>query len=318
MIDVYRAVYNLSAQIPSGRVSTYKALAEALGDANVARAVGRILNENPKPIIIPCHRVVHQSGELGGYKFGVDKKASLLRSEGIKIENYKIKNFREIIFRNFKTSYPLKKLRALQKKLARRVILEDRFKKLDVIGGVDVSYYNNSGTAACATFDYRTKKILGVRIVKKKVNFPYIPTYLAFRELPAIKEVVNKLIKKPDILMIDGNGILHPLGIGIASHVGVVMNIPTIGVAKTLLCGKVERMPLKVGESSKIFYKKRVVGFCLKSATYAKPIYVSPGNKVSLATALKIVRHFSISRIPEPLRLADSMGRKIRLTMKIK
>ncbi|MEW6070176.1 MAG: endonuclease V, partial [Candidatus Thermoplasmatota archaeon] len=224
--------------------------------------------------------------------------------------------FRKIVFENFKTNYPLRNLINLQKKLARKLILEDKFKKLECIAGIDVSYYDNIGIGACAVLDYRSKKILEAKTVSKKVNFPYIPTYLAFRELPAIKEVISKLRKKPDILMIDGNGVLHPLGIGIASHAGVVLNIPTIGVAKTLLCGKVEKTRLRAGESTKIFYNSKLVGFCLKTVKDAKPIYISPGHKVSFETTLEIVKYLSVSRIPEPLRLADSISRKILKNMR--
>lgn len=317
-MDLYKYLYGLVSQIPKGKVSTYKALAEALGDVQAARAVGRILNENPKPGVIPCHRVVHSTGELGGYKFGIEQKLALLKKENIKIKNKKIKNFNKIIFTDFKTSYPLSQLRANQAKLAKQVRLEDRFDKVAKVAGVDVTYHNNLGIGVGVVLDYDTQEVLEIKIVKRKINFPYIATYLTFREFPVIRDVVSRLREKPDMLFIDGNGVLHPLGIGIATHAGIILNLPTIGVAKNLLCGEVEKLPKKAGESSRIFYNDKLVGFCLKSAANTKPIYISPGHKISFEATLKITSRFCRARIPEPIKLADKVGRRIRTEKKFK
>ena len=131
------------------------------------------------------------------------------------------------------------------------------------------------------------------------MDFPYIPTYLAYREIPIITKIIEKLEQKPDMVMVDGNGILHPFGIGIASHLGVVMNIPTIGVAKGLLCGEEKNGIITINGS--------LSGYALHHSK--KPIFVSPGHRVSTETALKIVKHFLRYRLPEPIRHAHILAR---------
>ncbi len=311
-MNIYQTVYNLVSQIPSGRISTYAKIATALGDVRAARAVGRILNENPKLIQIPCHRVVYSDGKIGGYTLGVKKKIELLRGEGIKIVDGKVRSFSSILFSDFVTDYPLKKLRDEQIKISKKVVLEDSFKKIETIAGVDVSYSKNNTYGSCVIFDYDTKKVIDEKTVRTKIDFPYISIYLSFREYPVIKKTVESLKEKPTVLMIDGNGVLHPFGIGLASHAGILLDIPTIGVAKTLLCGKPEFIPKKQGDFSRIIYKNKMIGFCFKSSKNAKPIFVSPGHKISFESSLKVVQGFCKYRIPEPIRMADMIGKRRR------
>ncbi len=312
-MNIYQMVYDLVSQIPSGRISTYAKIAIALGDVRAARAVGRILNENPKLIRIPCHRVVYSDGNVGGYKLGVKKKIGLLRSEGIKIVDGKVDSFSSVIFSDFATNYPLKKLREKQIKISKKVVLEDSFKKIETVAGVDVSYSKNNAYGSCVIFDYNTKKVIDEKTVRTKIDFPYISTYLSFREYPVIEKTVKNLKEKPTVLMIDGNGVLHPYGIGLASYAGMLLDIPTIGVAKTLLCGKPEFIPEKQGDFSRIIYKNKTIGFCLKSSKNTKPVFVSPGHKISFESSLKIVKRFCKYRIPEPVRMADMVGKRMRM-----
>lgn len=311
---INKAVYELVSQVPSGKITTYGLIARALGDNStvVARAVGRILASNPKPIQIPCHRVIHADGSLGGYRLGTSKKAELLLKEGINIEGGKAKALNKILFKKFRSFYPLKKLREAQIKLSKNVVLQDVFDEIKYIGGLDVTYFDNIGIGVAVVFDYSAKTLVEHKIVKSEVVFPYISTYLSFREFPIIKEVVELLSHKPQILMLDGNGVLHPFCIGVASHAGIKLNIATIGVAKSLLCGKVQCIPTEKGKSSEIIYKSKLAGYCLKSAKNANPIYVSPGHKISFDTALEIVKKFCCFRIPEPIRVADKIGRMMR------
>ena len=125
--------------------------------------------------------------------------------------------------------------------------------------------------------------------------------YLSFRELPFLKKLVVSLESKPTILMIDGNGLMHPYGFGIASHVGVSFNTPSIGVAKSMLCGKLENNVVKMGNKK--------IGYALFSSKRVRnPIYVSPGHNISFETSLEVVRHLGVYKNPEPLRRAHILA----------
>ena len=311
-MDIYQIVYSFVSQIPKGRISTYGGIAKALGDVRAARAVGQILNRNPKRIDVPCHRVVHSNGGIGGYKLGIKKKIELLKDEGIEVRDGKAEAFSSFLFSDFETDFPLKKLRNEQINMTKKVVLNDTFEKIGTVAGVDVAYSDDNAYGTWVVFDYNTKRIINEKTVKTKIDFPYISTYLSFREYPVIEKTVKSLSEKPTILMIDGNGVLHPFGIGIASHAGVLLDIPTIGVAKNLLCGTPEFIPKKQGDFSRIVYKKRMIGFCLKSSKNAKPVFVSPGHKISFETSLEVVKRFCKYRIPEPIRMADIIGKRMR------
>ena len=309
LMDIAKTVYDLTSQIPYGRVSTYGALALALGDIRASRAVGRILNLNPTPVTVPCHRVVYSNGKIGGYKEGVERKIDLLRKEGIRIKDEKIVDFEKLLVEEFKTGFPLKKLRREQKTLANQTILKDSFEEIECVGGVDVAYLNNVAFGAYVLLDYNGN-ILEERTIKTKVEFPYIPTYLTYREYPIIDKLIRKGKSSLTILLIDGNGILHPFKMGIATYAGLKLKLPTIGVAKNLLCGELRRIP-DIGKFSPVFYKEQIIGYGYRSTRY-KPIYISPGHKISLKTTTKIVEHFCKNRIPEPLRRAHHLAAMMR------
>lgn len=143
LFDFYEYVLKLTCQIPEGKISTYKELAIALGDEISARAVGTALNSNPTLIKIPCHRVIHSDGRTGGYKSGAEKKTGLLQKEGFVIENDRVKNFLDYVFRDFHTSYPLKEMKKFQYDLNKRVVAEDVNDYSNaIICGADVAYKN--------------------------------------------------------------------------------------------------------------------------------------------------------------------------------
>ncbi len=304
--------YSLVKQIPKGKVSTYGALANALGDIRASRAVGRMLNANPYAPIVPCHRVVMSDGSLGGFGGGIEKKIKRLKSEGVSVVDNDIVDFDEVFFNDFKSNYPLKKLREEQKKLRELVKLDDDFDGIETVAGVDVAY-NDKGIGACAIYDYEDLDMLGKVVIEGEVEIPYIPTYLAFRELPIIKKLMKKSKVKPTILLIDGNGILHPYGMGIASHAGVELDMPTIGVAKKLLCGHMKHELRSVDDYSEVEFEGRVVGYALLSSPGTKkPIYISPGHKVTFETALEVVKRFCKYKVPEPIREAHALATKAK------
>lgn len=296
--------YSLVKQIPKGKVSTYGALARTLGDIRASRAVGRMLNQNPYAPQVPCHRVVMSDGSLGGFGTGIEKKISLLKREGVEVADGKVIDFLKVLFTDFKSRGPLVKMREEQKRLKNKVRLRDAFSEVNTVAGVDVAYLD-SAYGACVVYDFESKDIIEKKTVKSKITMPYIPTYLAFREIPVIEKLMKRIRNKPTVLLVDGNGVLHPYGMGIASHVGVELDIPTIGVAKSLLCGTIKEEIKSKGDFSEVEFEGRTVGYAyLSSSRTKKPIYISPGHKVTFDSALSIVKRLCEYKIPEPLRSA--------------
>lgn len=198
----------------------------------------------------------------------------------------------------------LEDLKKEQVKLAQKVILNDNFKKINAVAGADAVYQDQEVIACVAVCDYKTLKIIETQIAKVKAPMPYVPGFLAYREMPAVIEAFNRLENKPDVLIVDGHGVAHPRRFGLASHLGLMLNLPTLGVAKNLIIGQVE--------NGKIFIEKDMVGFEFISKEHAKPLYVSPGHLISLGTSLKIVAETTRPphKLPEPLHLAHKFAKK--------
>lgn len=304
-MNLINYTYELVRQIPKGMISTYGAIAEALGDPIAARAVGRMMNQNPNPDITPCYKIVHSDGRIGGFGLGVKEKIRRLREDSIEVKDGYIVNFEKILFKDFKTDYPLKKLREEQIRLSRNLILEDSFENIETVAGIDVAYDRSDfeeACGACVVIDYKSKELIEKEVVFSKVDFPYIPTYFAYRELPIIEKLYKSLKTKPTVLMLDGNGLLHPRGFGLASHAGFLLDLPTIGVSKSLIYGEIEGNLVKVNNETK--------GYVFYNSRSEKPIYVSPGHKISFEKSLEIVKELSKYKIPEPLRLAHILARR--------
>ncbi len=311
--DFRENFYSLVEQIPEGRVTTYGDLADALGDKRAARAVGRMLNINPRPVEVPCHRVVRSDGSIGGYANGIDKKIELLEKEGVAVNDDRIKNFKEKRFDEFDSENPLHELRKKQLHDRDDIDTNNHINYIDetVVGGVDVSYDDDTAYS-CLTL-FKKGKELETITRKSEIKFPYISTYLSFREGPILVELLNESHKKPDILMVDGNGVMHPKGIGLASHIGVIMDLPTIGVAKSKLCGDQIEEVNENNKQSSIKLDGKLIGYALLSSDRAKkPIYVSSGHRVSVETAVKIVKDYCNYKIPEPIRKAHIIANKRR------
>lgn len=285
-----------------------------MGDEIAARAVGQIMAQNDQPDKYPCYKVVHTSGEAGNYSGpgGPAEKVARLRAEGIEIHDGRIVNLHQYLFSEFESSQPLKRLRRLQEKLSASLSLEPMVERPQTVGGVDVSY-GKRAVASYALFELEGQRPIGSEEVEQEITFPYIPTYLAFRELPILQELLGKVRREgrmADVVMIDGNGILHPRHAGIASHLGVLLNIPTIGITKSLLCGEVRLANMEVGEVRYVLLRGERVGAALKTTARAQPIYVSPGNGIDLDTAVRVTHALSSHKVPEPVRLAHELSRK--------
>lgn len=312
IIDDFREnFYSLVQQIPDGNVTTYGALARALGDIRAARAVGKMLNENPRPIEVPCHRVVMSDGSLGGFGMGEEKKIELLEKEGVKVREKEIVDFEDILFEDFESDEPLNELRRYQLKAGDEVRVEDDHSELKKIGGMDVSYSDKEGFVSLSVWEGKEEVYLETK--RYDVDFPYIPTYLSFKEMPLLIKMLKGLDSRPDVLLIDGNGIMHPYGIGLASHVGVKVDVPTIGVAKSKLLGDQVNDVTHEEPVSKIHDENRLIGHAFLSSERAKkPIYVSPGHRVSHDTALEVVKMYCRYKVPEPIRMAHIAANRRR------
>ncbi len=304
MTDLYLECANLVNQVPSGMVTTYGAVAKALGDPMAKRAVGVMLNSYGPPIKMPCHRVVYSGGGLGGFAYGLPRKLEMLADEGVKVKDDKIYNFENIFFDDFKTTFPLRKARREQLALARRIVLKDPANTQDLALGLDASYDGTRAFGAGILFSISDNKPLKTFRSEIRVDWPYVPTYLGFREIPVFRPIIEQLGREA-ILMLDGNGILHPFGFGLASHIGVEFGMPAVGVAKTLLCGKVDEGSCRdFGAATPVMLAGKQVGAELRTSARAKPVYVSPGHMMSMAGSVRLTAKVSRLKIPEPLRLA--------------
>ena len=200
----------------------------------------------------------------------------------------------------------LNMLKQEQLKLAKKVIVSDSFEKLELIAGVDCSYNQDDVIAAVVVCDYKTIEVKEKVFAVLKAKVPYMQGFLAYREGPAISEAYAKLENKPDVLIFDGHGILHPRRVGLASHLGVLLNQPSIGIAKQLLVGETK--------GSIVYVDKEARAESIVTREHSKPIYVSPGHKISLKKSVEIVKHCLRfpHKLPEPLHLAHRYSNEIR------
>jgi len=205
----------------------------------------------------------------------------------------------------------------LQTELSRSLVLEDRFSKPIIrIAGVDMAFVGDRAMAACIVLDYENLDFVEEAVAQVDLNFPYKPGFLWFREGPAILQAVKRVHSKPDVFMINAHGIAHPRGFGCASHLGVVLGKPTIGVAGTRLCGQYERLPARPGESEPLRMDSKIVGFVIKPKE-GKPIYVSPGHMLEVKSAARITIHcLRDHRLPEPLHLAHTLANSVKRGLK--
>jgi len=203
----------------------------------------------------------------------------------------------------------------IQKALARLVVKDGKPDRLRYIAGIDVSMnrFDRFGYAAVVVFSYPELEVVEVASSKREITFPYIPGLLSFRETPIIAEALEKLKTEPDVIFLDGQGIAHPRRFGIASHIGVLLDKPTIGVAKTRLVGEYEEPPSEKGAWSPLKDKGEVIGAVLRTKNRVKPVFVSTGHRISLEEAVKLTLSVARGyRIPEPTRIAHITVNRIR------
>jgi len=204
--------------------------------------------------------------------------------------------------------FDLDELARLQARVAKRVVRKDRFKKLERIAGCDISFARGGlAYAACAVLDYKSLEVLDQKTVDVRVRFPYIPTFLAFRELEGMLKAVEGM--DADVYMVGAQGLAHPRRAGLACHLGVTLNKPTLGVAKSRLCGSAEEPGRERGACSLLRDDGEVIGAVLRTQPNCRPVYVSVGHKLSLKTAIRIALETTRDqRLPEPLRIAHELA----------
>jgi deoxyribonuclease V len=190
--------------------------------------------------------------------------------------------------------------------LAQKIVTEDRLpKKITRVAGVDVAYTDESAIGAVAVLDFESLELLERQTATCEVKFPYIPTLLSFREIPPAVACIKKLSLQPDVLLADGQGLAHPYGCGFASHLGLAIGKPTIGVAKSRLVGE----PTAIAGQVFLVRKGQIIGEIVTTKEGVKPVYVSVGHLISLRTAVEMTKHcVRNSKIPEPIWQAHKLA----------
>ena len=301
--DFAEAVARCLSEIPPGRVATCGAIARALGDVRASRAVATWLLEHPD---MPLgHRVVRADGRPV-----VAAGARRLAQEGLAVHAGSVEEGR--IMSSLPEVEFLGVLRKDQLRLASKVIDRDDHGPIETIAGVDMAYERDTMYVAAVSVDLPNLETVEIALVRQRVNFPYIPTYLAYREFPGIEAAVRRLSTRPDVLMIDGHGRLHPARFGIACHAGLRLDLPTIGVAKHPLAGRAQATSAKHADALPVRIDGVTRGYAWRPPNRSRALYVSVGHRISLPAALDLVQKTTKHRFPEPLQIADRISRNMK------
>ena len=217
---------------------------------------------------------------------------------------------------DFPYAVDVKEAKEIQEKLKSLLSFDFPYedKDIDLVAGIDVSYNTEKeASAAVVVLDFPSLRVREVSWGKALPPFPYIPGFLSFREGPAIEKALSLLCSHPQIFFFDGQGIAHPRGVGLATHLGILFGMVSVGVAKSNLVGNFEEPPEKQGSFSWIEYQGEKVGMALRTKEKVKPVFVSPGNRIDLEKA----KHWTLLvttkyRLPEPVRQAHIFSEKIK------
>jgi deoxyribonuclease V len=200
----------------------------------------------------------------------------------------------------------------IQTQLSSKVITEDLTNEpIQYVAGIDLGYEEatNTSRAAVVVLSFPDLQLEETSIANLPIQFPYIPGFLSFREIPVAIAALEKLKLTPDLILCDGQGLAHPRRFGIACHLGVLADVPTIGVAKSILVGKFENLRTKRGSTAPLIHRKEQVGAALRTRDNMQPVYISVGHRISLPTAIDYVLQCAPKyRLPETTRLADKLA----------
>ena len=201
----------------------------------------------------------------------------------------------------------LEQAKEIQLSLAGSVMSKNEEINPHLVAGVDISSSNSQGMArgAVVILSYPELDVVEIKTAESKLGFPYIPGLLSFRESPLILAACERLCNIPDLILVDGQGVAHPRRLGLASHLGLFLDVPTIGCAKSILCGRHGQLGEELGSYAELVDNGEVIGAALRTKIAVKPIYVSIGYKIDLTSALQWVTKCCRGyRLPEPTRLA--------------
>jgi len=204
----------------------------------------------------------------------------------------------------------------IQRRLREMVSLEELRGEVRIIAGVDVSYSKSSDLlyAVVVLLSFPDLHLIEKSWSVSKASFPYIPGLLSFREVPPLLTAFDRLSHQPDVILCDGQGIAHPRGLGLASHLGLLLSLPTIGCAKSRLYGEFQPVENQVGSFSWLKAGDKIIGAVVRTRQGVRPLFVSPGHKIDLIGSISLVRQSCRGfRIPEPTRQAHLLGNRLRL-----
>jgi deoxyribonuclease V len=197
----------------------------------------------------------------------------------------------------------------LQLRLRDRVERRNRVGRVRLVAGIDVSVKDGRSRAAVVVLDAATLATVEERTAERAVPFPYVPGLLSFREIPVILPAFRKLRARPDLAIVDGMGLAHPRRFGLACHLGVLLDLPTIGCGKSLFVGTHDEPARARGSSAPLVHEGETIGAAVRTQDGVNVVYASIGHRVSLATAIKwILRTSTRYRLPEPIRSADHLA----------
>ena len=318
--DLQSHLKRLLAQTPAGKATTYGALAKALGNVVASRWVGHFLLHGEPAAAWPTHRVVRADGELGLFRHGSsEEKARLLETEGVPVGEGRV-DLSQYGVAEFAGPRPLARLQAAQDRLAAGVDIARLLADPGTVAGLDVSYHGSGrGVGSYTLFDTVGGELIWSTTAVQDVRFPYISSYLAFRELPILLELVDRARRAgrlADVLLVDGAGVMHPRRAGVASHLGVLVRLPTIGVIKKLLCGRVVEPWTQPPGAAAAFAAvndgdERLGAAVRVRRTSKRLLYASPGHLVDIESALRItIDCLRGRRLPEPIYWADRLSRQ--------
>lgn len=213
-------------------------------------------------------------------------------------------------------NFSVSKAHKAQLRLSQKIVAEDRLpRKINRVAGVDVAYTDTVAIGAVTVLDFESLKLLEHQTATCEVKFPYIPTLLSFREIPPAVACIKKLRLQPDVFLADGQGIAHPYRCGFASHLGLAIGKPTVGVAKSRLVGE----PKMIAGRVFLVQKGQIIGEVVTTREGVKPVYVSVGHLISLETAVEIVKRcVRNSKIPEPILQAHKIASEERRQLQAK
>jgi len=206
-----------------------------------------------------------------------------------------------------------KDARRLQVTLAAHIIRKNRLKTVKTVAGIDVGMKGDMACAAIVVLDFPGLDVVAKATATRRIKFPYIPGLLSFREGPVILDALERLGGKPDLLIFDGQGIAHPCRLGIASHIGLIVDRPSIGCAKSRLCGQYKEPGVERGSHVPLIDHGETIGAIVRTRTNVKPVFVSIGHRVDLKTSIDyVLRCCKVYRLPETTRKAHRLAEECK------